>query len=105
MVKASTNDPERRVGAVENLLARQIDGGPGFLIDPSCTHLINTFEWSYRFKKSRAGEQTTSPDKNHAANQADSCQYLALAFDAGISHTSMQRQAARPVVKKGYMYA
>lgn len=104
VVKASTNDPDRRIGAVENLLARQIDGGPGFLIDPSCTHLIGTFEWSYRFKKSNSGQSTTRPDKNHAANQADSCQYLALAFDAGLSHETIQQRKALAIKKAQYVY-
>lgn len=105
VVKASTNDPDRRINAVETLLSRQIDGGPGFLIDPSCTHLINTFEWSYRFKKTQSGNGTTTPDKNHAANQADSCQYLALAFDSGFSGQFMQKAAARPIKKSAYVYA
>lgn len=104
VTKASTNDPERRINAVETLLSRQIDGGPGFLIDPSCTHLINTFEWSYRFKKTQSGQATATPDKNHAANQADSCQYLALAFDAGVSGSYLQKTKARPVVRANYMY-
>lgn len=104
VVKASTNDPERRINAVENLLARQIDGGPGFLIDPSCTHTVNCFAWAYRFKRTQTGQGTATPDKNHAANQADSCQYMALAFDAGVSGSFMKKPAARKVVPSGYRY-
>ena len=103
--KASTNDPERRINAVETLLARQIDGGPGLLIDPRCTHLINTFEWSYRFKKTLSGQTTLTPEKNHAANQADSCQYLALAYEAGMRGAFGQRPSARKVVRAQYAYS
>jgi hypothetical protein len=105
VVKAATNDPERRVGAVESLLARQIDGGPGLLIDPSCHHLISTFEWAYRFKKSASGQGTATPEKNHAANQADSCQYLALAYSSGLTYEKMQRRPAMPVSRAAFVYA
>ncbi len=104
VVKASTNDPEKRVNAVENLLSRQIDGGPGFLIDPRCKHLIAGFEWAYRFKRTQSGQGTATPEKNHAANQADSCQYLALAFDAGVSGSYGVRSPARKIEKSAYVY-
>jgi hypothetical protein len=63
-VKATTNDPERRIGAVEGLLQRQIDGGAGFLIDPSCTHISNALEWGHRYKKSASGAVTAVAEKN-----------------------------------------
>lgn len=104
VVKASTNDPEKRIGAVEALLSRQIDGGPGFLIDPSCTYLISCFEWAYRFKKTQSGQGTLTPDKNHASNLSDSCQYLALAYETGVSATFGQRTHARKVSRSSYLY-
>lgn len=64
-LKASTNVPERRVQAVEGLLARQIDGGPAFLVDRDCTHVTNTLEWGHRYKKSTNGVQTVVAEKNH----------------------------------------
>jgi hypothetical protein len=64
-IKASTNDPERRIQAVEGLLTRQIDGGPGLLIDPSCTHIVNTMEWGHRWKKTPSGLTSTTAEKNH----------------------------------------
>jgi hypothetical protein len=105
VVKASTNSPEKRIDAVESLLSRQIDGGPGFLIDPSCKYLISCFEWAYRFKKTQSGQQTLTPEKNHASNLSDSCQYLALMYDAGVQNSFGKRTEARKVARRAYMYA
>lgn len=63
--KAPTNDPERRIQAVEELLALQVDGGPGFLIDPNCEHIIDTMEWGHRYKRSASGADSTTVEKNH----------------------------------------
>ena len=105
VIKASTNDPEKRVGAVEGLLVRQIDGKAGFLIDPKCTHLINAMEWGYRYKKSASGQGTLTFDKNHFSHQAESGQYFSLHYNAkidGIGYGFQQR--AREVVKRSYAY-
>lgn len=63
--KASTNDPERRIQAVEQLLSQQIDGGAGFLIDASCSHIIDTLTWGHRYKRSPSGVPSTTADKTH----------------------------------------
>lgn len=62
-LRAPTNDPERRVQSVEELLATQVDGAAGLLIDPDCTYLIEALEWGYRYKKSAVG--TLTFEKNH----------------------------------------
>lgn len=64
-IKASTNDPERRVAAVEGLLTLAVDGQAGLLIDPSCTHLIDAMEWGYRYKKTVSDIVTPTFEKNH----------------------------------------
>jgi len=104
--KASTNDPERRIQAVEGLLTRQIDGEAGLLIDPSCTHLISALEWGHRWKNSRTGEITTTVEKNHYSHIGDSFQYFCAQYGMvepgkGIG----QRGRAKPVQKRGYVYA
>lgn len=104
VIRASTNDPEKRINAVEVLLSRQIDGGPGLLIDPSCQHIINGFSWGYRFKKSQTGQGTLTPEKNHMANQHDSLQYMALMYDNGTQGSFGRRPAVRKVVTSGYRY-
>lgn len=104
VAKASTNDPEKRVDAVEGLFARQIDGGAGLLIDPSCTHLIDALEWGYRYKKQTSDLTTPTFDKNHYSHQAESMQYLCLHYGAH-GGGFLQKPQARPVAKRGYCYA
>ena len=104
-IKASTNDPEKRVGAVEGLLVRQIDGKAGLLIDPRCTHLINAMEWGYRYKKSATGQGTLTFDKNHYSHMAESGQYFSLHYNAKIDGIGYGFQSkAREVVKRTYSY-
>ena len=104
-IKASTNDPEKRIAAVEGLLVRQIDGKAGLLIDPACTFLTNAMEWGYRYKKAKGGITTTTPEKNHYSHLSDAGQYLALHYNTQIN-TGMQdmRTKARPVTKAKYTY-
>ena len=105
VVKATTNDPERRIGAVEGLLQRQIDGGAGFLIDPSCTHISNALEWGHRYKKSTSGAVTAVAEKNFWSHIGDAAQYLALHYNVQIEGSMYKRQvAARPVRSSGYVY-
>lgn len=105
VLKASTNDPERRVGAVESLLVRQIDGKAGMLIDPRCTHLINATEWGFRYKKSATGQGTLTFDKNHYSHISDAMHYLAGHFQGNIAGIGYGFQTkAREVVKRVYSY-
>lgn len=78
-IQAPTNDPERRIQAVEGLFMRQIDGKAGMLIDPSCTHLIEALDWGYRYKSTGGG---LAFEKNHFSHQAESLQYGSLHFNS-----------------------
>lgn len=102
-LKASTNDPERRIQAVEGLLALQIDGGPGLLIDPSCTHTINTLEWGHRYKRPPSGVFSTQVEKNHYSHAGDSIQYLCLHYNDTLVG-GPQRTQARTTKKHTYAY-
>ena len=105
VVKATTNNPERRVQAVEGLLARQIDGEAGLLIDPSCTHLIDALEWGYRYKKSASGLNTTTFDKTHHSHLAEGFQYGCLHYNiAAPGQSYNMRAGARTVSKAKYQY-
>lgn len=106
VVKASTNDPERRVQAVEALLAQQIDGEAGFLMDAEeNTHLIEAMEWGYRYKKNTDGSLTTTFDKSHHSHVAESLQYAALHYNATAMGAGWsQKPKARPVVRRPYVY-
>ena len=104
-IKASTNDPERRVQAVEGLLARQIDGGPGFLIDPTCTYIAEAMEWGFRYKNSTAGGLAFDKSMHHN-HIADALQYACLHYNAVAPGARWdQRARARPVKKASYVYA
>ena len=104
-LKASTNDPERRVDAVEALLALQVDGQAGYLIDPSCTHLIDAMEWGYRYKKNAGGQMVLQAEKNHYSHLADAFQYACLHFNAQVSGTLTAFQTkAREVKKAKFAY-
>ena len=77
---APTNDPDRRIIAVEKFLMGQIDGGPMLVIDGSrCPTLIRAMDGGYRFGKSRNGQRKPKPDKNEYSHVADALQYAALA--------------------------
>lgn len=105
VVKASTNDPERRIQAVEGLLTRQIDGGPGLLIDPSCTHISDTLEYGHRWKKTTQGLTSTTAEKNHFSHTGDAVQYLCLHYNLVSPGTPYStRRAAMPVATKAYAY-
>lgn len=105
VIKAVTNDPEKRIDAVEGLLSRQIDGKAGLLIDPTCTHIIEGMEWGYRYKKASGGSVLTIPEKNHASHQNDSLQYLCLHYNVQVRGDSFGRRSAKPVVKVKYAYS
>lgn len=105
VTKAPTNDPERRIQAVEGLLTQQIDGGPAFLIDAECSHIIDTLEWGHRYKKTAGGVSTTTVEKNHHSHTGDGVQYLALHYNAvGQGEMYRRSQAVRQVVAAKYRY-
>lgn len=104
-IQASTNDPEQRISAVEQLLTRQIDGGAGLLIDESCTHITDALEWGHRYKRTAAGVHTTDAEKNHHSHIGDAVQYACLHYNAELRGSPLSRaRRARPVIKKAYAY-
>lgn len=83
MVKPQTNDPKRRIEAVERLLGESVDTEPRLQIDPRCRHLIQAFRGGYKWKTNKQGELAgdTSPMKNFASHISDAMQYFALVVD------------------------
>ena len=104
-IRAATNDPERRIAAVEGLLNRAIDGGPGLRISPECPWILQALDWGYRFKKMKNGEVTATPDKNEWSHIADALQYLCLHYNATINPASAFGQhKAQEVEKRAFTY-
>lgn len=84
-VPAQTNDPHRRIAAVENWLMAMRAGGPALLIDGSrCPNLVRAFEGGYRYGFMRTGQRRPLPDKNHHSHISDAMQYAALGAQNGM---------------------
>ena len=79
---APTNDIEKRIMAVEALLARQTHGGPSLIISRTgCPLLCRAMAGGYRYKKKRDGALKPKPDKDDPegfSHVADDLQYIAL---------------------------
>lgn len=104
-MRASTNAPERRIAAVEGLLTRAIDGGPGLLISSECPWLTKALDWGYRNKKASAGITAAVPEKNHSSHIADALQYLALHYNQMTNPSAWgNRNIVRTVEPKRYVY-
>lgn len=101
-VKAPTNDPERRISAVEALLSGAVDGKPKLQISPKCTFAIEGFDYGYRYKKQPAGQTTLTPDKTHHSHLHDGIQYLALYF--GVETAVLTRPQYQPVQAVAYAW-
>ena len=94
VMRASTNIPERRVAAVEGLLNRAIDGGPGLLISgPECPWITKAMDFGYRNKKQANGAVSAIPEKNHYSHVADALQYLCLNYNSATPGWNAQNVA------------
>jgi hypothetical protein len=74
VIPARTNNVSARINAVDEYLMRQVDGDPGFLLDPRCTQLKAAMMGGYRFKPKGDGDI----DKNKHSHVAEALQYLML---------------------------
>ncbi len=101
-VKPPTNDPEKRIQAVERLLNQQLEGKAMYLVDPACETLIKGFRYGYRYKIKRNGELEDRPDKNSFSHVHDANQYADAIMDMGVRGVAVQTR--REVVKSDYTY-
>lgn len=105
VIAAATNNPVARIAALDRFLTRQIDGGPGYLIDPSCKLTINALRGNYRYKlKAKSGELEPSPEKNAASHVAEAHQYACLHADGGGwgNLIGTRRREIKPVSARGW---
>jgi hypothetical protein len=105
-IRASTNDPERRIAAVEGLLTRAIDGGPGIMLSgPDTPWLTKAMDWGYRNKKQLNGQVTAVPEKNHFSHIADALQYGCLHYNVQLHPAlAMFKTKAKEVKQVRYRY-
>lgn len=99
VLPASTNSVVARIAAVEKLLSRQVEAGPGHLIDPGCVELIRAMRGGYRYKLKKNGEMEASPEKNSHSHVADAHQYACLHAEGGSMFGSMVRSEKREIKK------
>ena len=86
---APTNDIEKRIRAVEALLARQTNGGASLLISrKGCPLLCRAMGGGYRYKRNKEGTLIVAkPDKNDPegfSHVADDLQYVSLIVAGGM---------------------
>ena len=95
---APTNSIDARLGAVENLLFQQRDGGPALVIDRSrCPMLVRALNGGYRYGKTKQGETKPLPEKKHPASDlADCLQYVCLTINSGLALVVAKRIRPKP---------
>lgn len=103
VVPAPSNSIVARISAVEKLLSRQIDSGPGHLIDPAAVDLIRALRGGYRYKLKKSGEMDANPEKNSHSHVADAHQYACLHAEGGTMF-GVQQQAQRREIKRVNAY-
>jgi len=104
-IKASTNDPLKRIETVNFVLERTIDGHPGVLIDPSCKILIAGFKGGYHYKKiATLGEvkHQKQPNKNRFSHPHDALQYMFLGAGEGRALIKAQGGLRQAKAKTGW---
>lgn len=102
-IKPPTNDPERRIQAVERLLSMQLEGKALYLVDPQAVMLIKGFKFGYRYKIKRNGELEDRPDKNEFSHVHDANQYADAVIDMNIRGQAFGSRA-KLVEKASYQY-
>lgn len=97
-LRAATNDPTKRIAAVEKAMARQVDGKAQFLVDPRCVHLVQGLYGGYKYKRKQDGNYETSPLKDSFSHDQDALQYLLLGIDSagGAAFGVAQRREIMP---------
>lgn len=97
-IRAPTNDPVKRIAAVEKLLARQMEGKGFLLVDARCKHLIQGLYGGYKYKRKQDGSYEAAPMKDQYSHDQDALQYLALGIDSGHMAVTMNGSQRRNVV-------
>lgn len=97
---APTNSVEPRIRAVEELLLRQVDGGPQLVVSSRCSTLVHAMRYWYRYRRKRTGRLEDRPEKTHPwSDVADCLQYMCMSLSAnhyGRVMARKQNTAPRP---------
>ena len=100
-----TNDPDKRIAAVERLLNQHHEGKAMLLIDKEeAPQLIKACKYGYRYKLNKSGQQDEKPDKNEHSHISDAFQYGCTVIDMNV-RGAMFGQARKIEIKpRGYRY-
>ena len=83
---APTNDPTKRIDAVNSYIIKLVDGEPGYLLSKKCEMLRKGKIGGYQYKRVQVSGEARfkdKPDKNKYSHPADAEQYMALGFVGG----------------------
>ena len=83
---APTNDPTKRIDAVNSYIIKLVDGEPGYLVSRKCPMLRKGKIGGYQYKRVQVSGEARfkdKPDKNKYSHPADAEQYMALGFSGG----------------------
>lgn len=83
-IRAPTNDPVKRIAAVEKILAKQVGGKAQLLFDARCVHLVQGLYGGYKYKRRQDGQYDTAPLKDSFSHDQDALQYLCLGIDSTV---------------------
>ena len=103
VIPAKSNSVVARINAVDKFLTRTVEGKPGHLIDPSCTHLVASLRGGYRYKIRTNGEVDDKPEKNSHSHIADAHQYACLHADGNVTGDAWTRKAVE-IKRVAYAY-
>lgn len=94
-----TNDVSIRLDAQQDPLMRVIDGQPGHIVSPNCTHLIAAYAGGYEYRRvGKSGDKFEDvPNKNMHSHIADADQYAFLIGGEGKRMTIGNSTETRPV--------
>lgn len=98
VIPAKTNSVAARINAVDDYLMRQVDGDPGFLMDPRCSRLKAAMMGGYRYKVKGDGDI----EKNKHSHVAEALQYLLLHINATSGAHLSQRREVQRVAASGW---
>lgn len=90
---APTNDPTKRIDAVNSFIIKLVDGEPGYLVSRKCPMIRKGKIGGYQYKRVQvSGEERfrDKPDKNKYSHPADAEQYMALGFSGGFVVSSLE---------------
>lgn len=83
---APTNDPSKRIDAVNSYIIKLVDGEPGYLVSRKCPMIRKGKIGGYQYKRMQMSGEAKfkdKPDKNKFSHPADAEQYMALGFAGG----------------------